>query len=55
MGRRKRVSRRRWRARWKLGKPVPAWALREAEIYPEQYEYVWDLQADIVWRIITEP
>ena len=53
MGRRKRVSRRRWRARWRLGRWVPVWALWEAQIVPERYEYEWDLEAQVVRRVVT--
>lgn len=54
LARRKKDSRRRWRARWRLGRWVPAWALWEAEIYPERHEYEWDLVRQIVRRIVTE-
>lgn len=55
VGRRKRDSRRRWRARWRLGKWVPAWALWEAQIVPERSRagYEWDLCRQSV-RLITE-
>lgn len=51
LGRRKKDSKRRWKARWRLGKEVPAWAVAEAEILIDRYEYEWDLWRQTVRRI----
>lgn len=34
-----------------MGKEVPAWAVMEAEILVDRYEYVWDLWRQTVRRL----